>query len=140
MNVCVPVTEDQGLQNPISLHFGSAPLFMIVNEESGAIETVPNGDLHHQHGMCQPLATLAGKPVDALVVGAIGMGALVKLNAAGIRVYLAPSGQVGDALSALKIGTLQEATPGTACAHHGQGPHGHGPEAGRGPVGITRQR
>jgi predicted Fe-Mo cluster-binding NifX family protein len=139
MNVCIPVTQDQGLQSPISLHFGSAPLFMIVNEESGAIETVANGDLHHQHGMCQPLAALAGKSVDALVVGGIGMGALTKLGDAGIRVFMAESGTVSDALDALRAGRLQEATPATACAHHGHAPHGQS-AAGRGPVWLTRQR
>jgi len=140
MNVCIPVTHDRGMQSPISLHFGSAPLFLIVNDESGAMEAVPNGDLHHQHGMCQPLAALAGKAVDALVVGGIGMGALTKLGDAGVRVFMATPGTAQNVLDALKAGSLQEATPATACAHHGHGPHGHGPQAGRGPVWLTRQR
>ena len=34
MNLCIPITEDQGLQSPVSGHFGSAPYFMIVDTGS----------------------------------------------------------------------------------------------------------
>ena len=37
MKVCVPVTHDQGLQSPVSGHFGSAPLFVLV--DTGNLET-----------------------------------------------------------------------------------------------------
>ena len=58
MKVCIPVTEDHGLQSPVSAHFGSAPLFMIVDIEGGSCRTVPNHNSHRGHGMCQPLSVL----------------------------------------------------------------------------------
>ena len=129
MNICVPVKEDKGLQSPISLHFGSASLFVVFDTESGAVRALANRNHEHAHGMCQPLLSLEGEKIDGIVVGGIGMGALSKLQAAGIRVFLCGEGTVSDAVDAYRAGALQEASPATACQHHGGGGgcggHGH---------------
>ncbi len=135
MRLCVPVTEDKGLDSPLCGHFGSAPLFALVTVETKECRLVPNGDAHHGHGMCRPLAALAGETVDAVAVGGIGMGALGKLNATGVRVFLATGGTAGTVAEDCAKGALPEATPATACGHHGHGPHGHGPH-GSGPHGA----
>ncbi|MBP2675093.1 MAG: nitrogenase molybdenum-iron cofactor biosynthesis NifB/NifX-like protein [Deltaproteobacteria bacterium] len=122
MNLCIPVTEDKGLESPVSAHFGSAPLFIIVDTDSGVYRSVPNRNLEHAHGMCQPLKSLAGERVDGIAAGGIGMGALGKLLAAGMRVFITREQTVEETVAALKAGTLQEATPAAACGHHG---HGH---------------
>lgn len=127
MNICIPVSEDNGLQSPVSLHFGSAPAFLIVDAESGASRTVDNRNAHHAHGMCQPLASLSNERIGAIVVGGIGAGALSKLQASGIEVYLSEPGTASDIVSAFKAGKLQKATPATACAHHGAGCHTDAP-------------
>jgi predicted Fe-Mo cluster-binding NifX family protein len=126
MNICIPVHEDEGLHSRICAHFGSAPLFMIVDTGSESCRAVPNQNQHHGHGMCKPLASLQGESLDGMVVGGIGGGALAKLRAAGIRVYLSDLPTVETAMSAFKAGSLREVTPAEACAHHGDGPHGHG--------------
>jgi predicted Fe-Mo cluster-binding NifX family protein len=123
MNLCIPVTEDQGLSSPVSAHFGSAPVFLLVDTETGGTRGVANTNQHHAHGMCQPLAVLAGERFDALVTGGIGMGALQRLQAAGIRVYRAAQPTVAATLEALAAGELPEVTPAMACAGHG---HHHG--------------
>jgi len=126
MNLCIPVTEDKGLQSPVSAHFGSAPIFVIVDTGSGACRSLPNENLHHGHGMCQPLRALAGEQLDGVAVGGIGMGALDKFRAANVRVFLSGEATVEETVAAFKAGALREATPATACGHHGHGPHGHG--------------
>ena len=125
MNLCIPISRDNGIQSPVSLHFGSAPTFLIVDTESGNCRAIANGNLHHAHGMCQPLAQLAGEKVDAMVVGGIGMGAFGKLKNAKIRVYFSEHPTVEETLAAFKSGSLREVSPATVCAHHGHGPHGH---------------
>ena len=120
MNLCIRATEDKGLQSPVSGHFGSALSFMIVDSDTGVCRTVSNGDAHHTHGACQPLASLTGQGVDAVVVGGIGAGALSKLQAAGVRVFLAEQPTVEAVVAAFKAGTLTLATPESACAHHRQ--------------------
>ena len=124
MNICIPVLEDKGLESPVSAHFGSAPLFMIVDTESGNCRPVSNVNLDHGHGMCQPLLSLAGESVDGMVVGGIGMGALGRLQAANIGVYLSEFPTVNATLAAFKAGTLKLVTPQTACGHHGHGQQG----------------
>jgi predicted Fe-Mo cluster-binding NifX family protein len=124
MKLCVPIMDNLGLDSPVSAHFGSAPGFAIADTENGDVLVIANQNQHHAHGMCQPLAALAGHQIDALLVGGIGQGALAKLNAGGIRVYLAGVATIREAVEAYKAGTLQPVIPGTACAHHG--PHGHG--------------
>jgi predicted Fe-Mo cluster-binding NifX family protein len=126
MNICIPVTQDLGLRSPVSMHFGSAPIFLAVDTESGTCRAIANRDLHHEHGMCQPLLSLAGEKFDGMVVGGIGMGALGKLQASGLRVFISDCATVEDALAGLKAGSLVEATAATACAHHGGGHHGEG--------------
>jgi predicted Fe-Mo cluster-binding NifX family protein len=141
MNVCIPVNEDKGLQSPICAHFGSAPVFMIVDTDDETCRAVPNRNEHHGHGMCMPLASLRGENIDGMVVGGIGGGALSKLQAAGIRVYLSDLPTVEASVAAFKSGSLREVTPAEACAHHGAGPHGHGPHGhGGGPHGAAHGR
>jgi predicted Fe-Mo cluster-binding NifX family protein len=127
MNICIPVNADRGLASPVCGHFGSAPLFLVVDTESGTCRAIPNRNLHHAHGMCQPLNSLQGEQLGAIVVGGIGMGALNKLQMAGLQVFQAQHGTVEETLAAFKAGTLPEMTPAFACAHHGhQHQHRHG--------------
>ncbi len=124
MNLCVPIEADSGLVSPVCAHFGSAPAFMIVEAETGSYRVIVNTNQHHGHGMCAPLQTLQGEQIDGMVVGGIGMGALNKLNAAGITVYAAQHATVAAVLEAFKSGSLAVMQPGMACAAHGHG-HGH---------------
>ncbi len=124
MNICIPIVEDKGLQSQVNGHFGSAPLFLIVDTETLSTRAIVNKDMHHAHGMCQPLAALSNEKLDAIVVGGIGMGALNKLRAAGIKVYMGKQTTVEQVVAEFKAGTLNEVTPQTACSHHGNA-HGH---------------
>jgi predicted Fe-Mo cluster-binding NifX family protein len=65
-----------------------------------------------------------GELVDGIIVGGIGMGALMKLQAAGITVYRAAHPTVAETIAAFKNGTLQPVGEDGACASH-QGHHGH---------------
>ncbi|MDD5011936.1 MAG: NifB/NifX family molybdenum-iron cluster-binding protein [Phycisphaerae bacterium] len=133
MKICIPVIEDKGLKSRVCEHFGSAPLFLIVDTDSNELNAIQNQNLHHAHGMCQPLKALAGTNVEGVVVGGIGMGALVKLQAANIKVYLSEKPTVEETIAALKSGGLREVTPETACGHHGQeSGHHFGQGDGRG--------
>jgi predicted Fe-Mo cluster-binding NifX family protein len=124
MQICIPVLEDLGLDSPVCAHFGSAPAFLIVDTGSGACRSIENQNQHHAHGMCQPLAALAGETVEGIVVGGVGMGALMKLQAAGIVVYQAVHPTVRDTVAAFTAGVLQPVGFEHACAGHGR--HGGG--------------
>jgi len=122
MNICIPVTEEKGLESPVSQHFGSAPLFAMIDPDTRTCRFIGNRNKDHVHGQCQPLAALAGEKVDGVIVGGIGAGALSKLAAAGIRVWKSPGGTLVQVLDAYTAGILPEASPHTACQGHHHGP------------------
>jgi predicted Fe-Mo cluster-binding NifX family protein len=119
MQLCVPVIDNNGAASLVCGHFGSAPAFMIVDTDSGATRVIANNNAHHGHGMCQPLAALAGESLDGIIVGGIGMGALMKLQAAGIAVYRAMHPTVAETVEAFKQGALEPIGQDGACAQHG---------------------
>ncbi len=127
MKICFPTETLQGLESVVFGHFGSAPGFVIVETDTMSVEEIINLDQHHAHGMCQPLRALGGKSVDGVVVGGIGMGALMKLQAQGINVYRAMQGTVRDNVDMIQSGKLPQFTAehtcgghmgGGGCAHH----------------------
>jgi predicted Fe-Mo cluster-binding NifX family protein len=145
MNICIPVTQDNGLESRVSPQFGSASFFAIVDTDSRACRTVPIAGGTGEHGKREPLAALEGQAIDGVVVVGIGPGALTKLQAAGIRVYMARAGTAAQALDAFNSGTLAEITPaatrpGQGQGQQGPGTHGHGPQGqsrfGQGARGV----
>ena len=123
MNICIPVNEDLGLKSAVCAHFGSAPVFMIIDTDTGACRAIANGNRQHEHGQCRPFEAIEGEKLDSVIVGGIGMGAINKLAAARIKIYRAAHATVGETLDAFKAGTLQPVDPASACAHHGHGAH-----------------
>jgi predicted Fe-Mo cluster-binding NifX family protein len=121
MNICIPVEADNDIKSPVCAHFGSAPAFMIVDIETGNCRAITNNNQHHEHGTCMPLQSLQGEQIDGMVVGGIGMGALNKLKAANIQVYVSGHATVGEVLAAFKAGSLKPMQPNMACHGHGNG-------------------
>jgi predicted Fe-Mo cluster-binding NifX family protein len=124
MKVCFPVQKDEGIQSQVNDHFGSAPVFIVVDTEEKGVQRVDNRDLHHVHGACNPVMALGGQKVDALIVGGIGGGALMKLNAMGVKVYEAGTRTVKDNLDLLRDKKLQELAMDHSCRAH-EGGCGH---------------
>lgn len=119
MKVCIPVEENRGLESVAYNHFGSAPFFLIYDLDKEEMKVIENGDLHHQHGMCQPLNALGGEKVDAILVSGIGAGALSKLNNSGVKAYKVTEGTVSDNIELLKKNKLPEFAVSNCCSHHG---------------------
>jgi predicted Fe-Mo cluster-binding NifX family protein len=120
MKIAIPVAEDRGLESPVYGHFGSAPVFVLVDSETMSVESLTNRDQVHIHGQCSPLQALAGARPEAVVVGGIGAGALLGLQNAGIRVYQASGKTVSEAIALLKQGGLKGIDREHACGGHGE--------------------
>ena len=71
MKVCIPVSENKGMESVPFGHFGSAPEFVICDLESNEVKSINNGDLGHEHGKCQPLKALEGNKVDAIIASTL---------------------------------------------------------------------
>jgi predicted Fe-Mo cluster-binding NifX family protein len=68
--------------------------------------------------MCQPLAALSGKNIDAVVCGGMGARAIQKLNEAGIKAFRAVPGSVEEIAQQFSKGGLEEITAENACQQH----------------------
>lgn len=125
MKICFPVIEEEGLKSKVNDHFGSTEIFLIYDTDTKTHSTVKNADAGHEHGACQPLKALSGQHVDAVVLGGIGRGALMKLNALGVKVLRTKSLLVEENIELFNNGKLAEITPEETCAGHGDCGHGH---------------
>ena len=121
MKLCIPIAENQALNSIVYSHFGSAPFFMLVDSETLALEPLNNHDEHHVHGACNPLKALAGRAVNAVIVGGIGAGAVRGLHQAGIAVYRSPAQTVAEAVVQFNAGELPELDVQHACSGHAAG-------------------
>lgn len=127
MKLFFPIMENAGLDSKVFGHFGSAPLFLVVDGDAGEVTEVINRDLHHAHGGCSPVKALGGHGVDAVVVGGIGGGALAGLSQAGIRVFASGGPTVRENVALLRRGALSLWDPGrnTCGGHSGAQGCGH---------------
>ena len=119
MKVCFPVKSNEGLASMPYGHFGTAPEFIVVDLDNNDVKTLQNGDLGHEHGKCQPMKALSGEVVDAVIVGGIGQGAIVKLNSMGIKTFKSVDGTIEENINAFKAGSLVEFSKDHSCGHHG---------------------
>jgi len=119
MRICLPVEKNEGENSKVYGHFGSAPYFLIYDTENKSVEVLENGDKQHTHGACNPLGAIEGKKVEAVVTGGMGMGAVMKLNAGGIKVYKSTLATVKEVVAEFGKGKMQELNATNACASHG---------------------
>jgi predicted Fe-Mo cluster-binding NifX family protein len=119
MKICFPVLKPDGLESEVYGHFGSAPVFIVVETDNNSVTTINNKDQHHAHGACNPLKALNDQRVDAVIVGGIGGGALNRLNQLGIKVFHAQASTVKENIELLKAQNLAEFTLSHCCPGHG---------------------
>jgi predicted Fe-Mo cluster-binding NifX family protein len=119
MKVGFAVQLNQGLESVVYGHFGSAPAFVIVDTDLKQVSAVDNTNVHHMHGACNPIMALGGNAIDVMVVGGIGPGAIMKLNAMGVKVYRAGAATVSENIILLGQSKLQELSMDDSCREHG---------------------
>ena len=118
MKICFPVQKDEGMDSAVYNHFGSAPMFVVVDTDTNSATAISNRDQHHSHGACSPMRALNNQKVEAIVVGGIGAGALNGLNRMGIRVHRSQAATIRQNVALYKSGTLDELTLQQCCGGH----------------------
>lgn len=121
MKVCIPTEDQEGLKAKVYGHFGSAPFFTVVDTETLALEIISNAGEHHEHGACNPVGSISGKGVKAVICGGMGAGAVQKLTQAGIDVYISESGTVKTVVVEFKENNLTKISVQGSCSGHGCG-------------------
>lgn len=118
MKICFPVRYDEGITSAVYGHFGSAPLFVVVDTDTREVSAINNRDQHHVHGACNPIKALDNQEIDAVVVGGIGAGALTRLNQLGIKVYRAQLPTIGENVTLFLSKKLSEYALQGCCDGH----------------------
>lgn len=119
MRICIPTETNEGLNAKVHAHFGSAPFFTIFDTKKKEVKTINNTNAHHAHGMCHPIGVLGTATIDAVVCQGMGMRAIEKLNATGIRAFRSELGTVAEIIKQYEANALSEMTATNACAGHG---------------------
>jgi predicted Fe-Mo cluster-binding NifX family protein len=118
MKLCIPIKENNGLNSEVYSHFGSAPAFLIFDTNSKEEIVIDNSNMNHVHGACNPIQTIGGSNVDAVIVGGIGGGAISKLNANNIKVFQSVHGTVQLNIDLFNKSSLPELAMEHACTQH----------------------
>ena len=120
MRICIPAQNNKGLDSTVYGHFGSAPFFIIYDTGDESIDVIDNMDTPNAHGNCNPLASFEKNPIDIMVTGGIGAGALQKLNDVGVKAYRTDAERiVAEVVTSFENNKLTEILPGEGCGHHG---------------------
>jgi len=121
MKVCFPVQKDEGMDSTVYNHFGSAPVFVVIDTDTNDVSVINNRDQHHAHGACNPMKALDNQKVDAIVVGGIGAGALTRLNQMGINVHRSQAATIRENITMFASKSLPELTLQGCCGGHSAG-------------------
>lgn len=138
MKLCFPVVKNEGLDSTLYGHFASAPLFILIDTDTGESVSVPNCNKLDPEAGCDPFKALVNKKIDGVIVAGLGDGFLEMLNMMGARVYQAQSASVKesvelccqDALEMLEMQNSAEAGLCDGVEESGGCDHSHDDEDG----------
>jgi predicted Fe-Mo cluster-binding NifX family protein len=120
MKICIPTEGDEGLGAAVAGHWGRAPFLTLVDTESGEVSIVANAP--HGEGHCNPMGSLEGRGVQAILCSGVGRRAVAALESAGIQVLVTGADRVDEAVAALRTGAVRVLEADGACGgHHGDG-------------------
>jgi predicted Fe-Mo cluster-binding NifX family protein len=100
-------SEGADLESRCSEAFGRCPMFLFVETDTMELEAVPNPSVEAPSGAGIRAAELVtGADVGAVITGRVGPKAMNVLREAGVPVYVATSGSVGQVVEDFKAGRL----------------------------------
>lgn len=122
MKVCIPTLDGRGLNAAVASHFGSAPVFTLVDVETRRTDILSNDEEHGDHTGCHSSGRLRRLGVDAVLCHGLGRRAFTRLSEDGIAVFVVRDANVTSAMEALCTGRATLLTVKDA----GGGGQGHG--------------
>ncbi|MDD3042116.1 MAG: NifB/NifX family molybdenum-iron cluster-binding protein [Methanosarcinaceae archaeon] len=133
MKICV-TSAGEGPDSEFDPRFGRCGYFVVLDSESGALESIENKSAGASGGAgIQAAQTVAKAGIDVLLTGGVGPNAFSVLSEAGIEVKIGPSGSVSDAVRQYEEGKLQAISSPNSAPHAGMGAgQGPGKSQGRG--------
>ncbi len=113
--------KGEGLKAEADQRFGRCPFFVVVDtEKEEVIESIGNENAEATGGAGpQAAQLLAGRDIEAVVLGNVGPNAIEALKAARVKVYSGVTGTVEDTLKKFLEGSLKLVAEATVSSHSG---------------------
>jgi predicted Fe-Mo cluster-binding NifX family protein len=120
MKLCIPTTEQNGLQSKVSEHFGRAPFHIVIDLETQAVsDLVKQNDCNDEdHGHCMPVDLLIENGVNMVACKGIGRGAVARLLANNIAVFSTTSNTVENVVKEYQTKILNLVSEDNICEGH----------------------
>jgi predicted Fe-Mo cluster-binding NifX family protein len=123
MRIAFSTDTDQGMESPISGHFGRCPYYVVLDMDGGQVKeinTVPNPYFReHQPGNIPDFIKQQG--VHTIISGGMGRRAYGFFQQHGIQVATGAKGKVAAALQDFLDGSLFDGEPTCSGGHHHHG-------------------
>jgi predicted Fe-Mo cluster-binding NifX family protein len=112
----------------MSPRFGRCPYFLIIDTETQKVEALENVGVRAAHGAGVSAAQIvADAGCQVVITGNVGPNAFYALNAAGIKIFIGPSGKTCEQiLKAYNDEDLKEASGSKPCGPGGGLGRGYG--------------
>ena len=113
--------KGEGLKAEADQRFGRCPFFVVVDtEKKEVVESLSNENAQAAGGAGpQAAQLLAGRDIEAVVLGNVGPNAVEALGAANIKAYSGVTGTVEDTLEKFLAGGLKPVSEATVSSHSG---------------------
>jgi len=119
MKICV-TAKDKGIDSGIDPRFGRCAYFVIVDSESGSVNSFENTGLDAAGGAgIRAAEAVANLGAEVLLTGSVGPNAYSILSEVGIEVRVGIKDTVSAALDAYREGKLESIDSPNASAHAG---------------------
>lgn len=119
MKICV-TAMDKGIDSGIDPRFGRCAYFVIVDSESGSVNSFENTGLDAAGGAgIRAAEAVANLGAEVLLTGSVGPNAYSILSEVGIEVRVGIKDTVAAALDAYREGKLESIDSPNASAHAG---------------------
>ena len=108
MKICVTAASE-GINAPMDARFARAPFMILVDSETGDVQTFANEAVSAGHGAgTQASQTVSQLGAEVLLTAHCGPKAFEVLAAAGVKVFGIGGGTVSEAVAAWKAGKLEQ--------------------------------
>lgn len=113
MRIAIPAESKNGLESPLSLHFGRCPVFIMVEVEEGETLSVDEIDnpFYGDHAPGQVPAFIKSQGADVILVGGMGRRALAFFDQYSIQAVSSSGRTVQQALQGFFEGSVDGVEP-----------------------------
>ena len=120
MRIAISAENRNGLDSPVSPHFGRCPCFILVDVEGQEIKAVTAVDnpYYSNHAPGQVPGFIHSQGADVMLAGGMGRRAMGFFEEYGIQAATGASGTVRQALQSYLGGELQGVEPCVESQHH----------------------